>query len=106
MKSLNLIFVVLVESARSFVNTATRHLQPISLDPLFLNEAQKLFSTVTSTAQGITSDEEDDEIREALKRELLLLSSITNRGEYTSSMERDIIIDIVTQLGTRCSSCS
>jgi hypothetical protein len=46
-------------------------------------------------------DEEDAMIREDLKRELLLLSSVTNRGEYTSSEERDIIIDVVTQLGKK-----
>eukprot|EP00543_Licmophora_paradoxa_P001458 CAMPEP_0202457638 /NCGR_PEP_ID=MMETSP1360-20130828/14612_1 /ASSEMBLY_ACC=CAM_ASM_000848 /TAXON_ID=515479 /ORGANISM="Licmophora paradoxa, Strain CCMP2313" /LENGTH=291 /DNA_ID=CAMNT_0049077785 /DNA_START=26 /DNA_END=901 /DNA_ORIENTATION=+ len=43
-------------------------------------------------------EEEDELIRDALKRELLLLASVTNRGEYASSDERDIVIDLVTQL--------
>jgi len=42
--------------------------------------------------------EEDSEIRDALKRELLLLSSVTNRGEYASPEERDIFVDLITQL--------
>jgi hypothetical protein len=32
--------------------------------------------------------EEDDKIRDALKRELLLFSSVTNRGEYASEDEQ------------------
>jgi len=35
-------------------------------------------------------NEEDAEIREALKRELLLLSSVTNRGEYATVDEQNI----------------
>lgn len=46
----------------------------------------------------VDEKEEDAEIRDALKRELLLLASVTNRGEYASSDERDIAIDLVTQL--------
>jgi len=41
---------------------------------------------------------EDKIIREELKNELLLLSSVTNRGIYASDEERDILSDIVTQL--------
>ena len=43
-------------------------------------------------------NEEDALIRDALKRELLLLASVTNRGEYASSDEKDIVIDLVAQL--------
>ena len=43
-------------------------------------------------------DDNDVPIRDALKRELLLLASVTNRGEYATSEEIDIIIDLVTQL--------
>jgi hypothetical protein len=53
----------------------------------------------TDKTVTVTYDDDDEAIRDALKRELLLLSSVTNRGEYTSSEERDIVIDIVTQLG-------
>ena len=52
----------------------------------------------------VTYDDDDEAIRDALKRELLLLASVTNRGEYTSSEERDIVIDIVTQLGESATS--
>ena len=52
------------------------------------------------TEQDATVDLDDNDIpiRDALKRELLLLASVTNRGEYASSEEIDIIIDLVTQL--------
>lgn len=50
--------------------------------------------------QDVTVDLDDNDvpIRDALKRELLLLASVTNRGEYASAEEIDIIIDLVTQL--------
>ena len=43
-------------------------------------------------------DEDDAAIRDALKRELLLLSSFTNRGECASKDEQNILIDLVNQL--------
>ena len=46
----------------------------------------------------VDENEEDAQIREELIKELLLLSSVSDRGEYTSTDERDIIIDLVTQL--------
>lgn len=49
----------------------------------------------------VSTLDEDEDIRDALKRELLLLSSVTNRGEYASKDERDIAIDLVTQLEVR-----
>jgi hypothetical protein len=42
--------------------------------------------------------EEDALIRDALKRELLLLSSVTNRGEYAGREEQNMLIDLVAQL--------
>jgi PAP_fibrillin len=42
--------------------------------------------------------EEDGLIRDALKRELLLLSSVTNRGEYAGTDEQNMLIDLVAQL--------
>ena len=45
--------------------------------------------------------EEDDRIREDLKRELILLSSVTDRGMYASREEADIMVDIITQLEVR-----
>ena len=46
----------------------------------------------------VDENEEDALIRDELKRELLLLASTTNRGEYATSEERDIVIDLVNQL--------
>lgn len=37
-------------------------------------------------------------LRDALKRELLLLSSVTNRGEYAGADEQNMLIDLVAQL--------
>lgn len=57
-------------------------------------------SDLLPETKEVTVDERDEDalIRDALKRELLLLASVTNRGEYASSDERDIVIDLVTQL--------
>ncbi|KAG7362747.1 plastid lipid-associated PAP/fibrillin family protein [Nitzschia inconspicua] len=48
----------------------------------------------------VTVDEkkEDEVIRDSLKRELLLLASVTNRGAYATKDEQDIVIDLVAQL--------
>jgi hypothetical protein len=48
----------------------------------------------------VTVDENEDDalIRDALKRELLLVASISNRGEYASKDEKNIEIDLVAQL--------
>jgi len=43
-------------------------------------------------------NEDDALIRDALKRELLLLSSVTNRGEYASLDEQNMLVDLVSQL--------
>jgi len=57
-------------------------------------------SDLVSSVQDVVVDEDeaDANIRDELKRELLLLGSITNRGEYASREERDIVVDLVTQL--------
>ena len=47
---------------------------------------------------AVDEDESDEDIRDALKRELLLLATVTNRGECATNEERDIIVDLVTQL--------
>ena len=46
----------------------------------------------TKTAVVDTNDA-DVYIHDDLKRELLLLASVTNRGEFASPEERNIIID-------------
>lgn len=47
---------------------------------------------------AVDLDDDDAIIRDQLKRELLLLASITNRGDYATLEEKDIIVDLVTQL--------
>ena len=58
---------------------------------------------LVETERHATLDEDEDDaiIRDELKRELLLLASVTNRGEYATSDETNIIIDMVTQLEVR-----
>lgn len=46
----------------------------------------------------VDEKEEDVSIRDALKRELLLLASVTDRGSFASKDEKDIVIDLVAQL--------
>lgn len=46
----------------------------------------------------VDENEEDVQIRDALKRELLLLASVTNRGLYSNKDEAGLVLDIVTQL--------
>lgn len=46
----------------------------------------------------VDEKEEDEVIRDALKRELLLIASVTDRGAYATRDEQDIVIDLVAQL--------
>ena len=46
----------------------------------------------------VDTNEEDESIRTELKRELLLLSSVSDRGLFLSTEEKSIVEDIVTQL--------
>jgi hypothetical protein len=75
---------------------------PATLIQVFEDEQPSDYdsSELMPTEQDATVDLDDNDIpiRDALKRELLLLASVTNRGEYASSEEVDIIIDLVTQL--------
>ena len=63
---------------------------------------------LVETERHATLDEDEDDaiIRDELKRELLLLASVTNRGEYATSDETNIIIDMVTQLEVRTYGCN
>jgi hypothetical protein len=53
-----------------------------------------------ASTRQVTVDvkEEDEIIRGSLKSELLLLSSVTNRGEYATLDEQNALVDLVTQL--------
>ncbi|CAJ1929147.1 unnamed protein product [Cylindrotheca closterium] len=46
----------------------------------------------------VDDKEEDVKIRDALKRELLLLASVTNRGLFTNKDEAGLVLDLVSQL--------
>jgi len=46
----------------------------------------------------VDEKEEDIQIRDALKRELLLLASVTNRGLYSNKDEAGLVLDLVSQL--------
>jgi len=46
----------------------------------------------------VDENEEDIGIRDALKRELLLLASVTNRGLFANKDEAGLVLDLVSQL--------
>jgi len=46
----------------------------------------------------VDTDDDDAAIRDALKRELLLLSSVTNRGECATKDEQNVLVDLINQL--------
>jgi hypothetical protein len=45
-----------------------------------------------------SNNEQDAFIRDALKRELLILSSISDRGEYATKEEQNLLVDLISQL--------
>eukprot|EP00804_Cyclotella_cryptica_P009527 CCRYP_006243-RA/>CCRYP_006243-RA protein AED:0.00 eAED:0.00 QI:239/1/1/1/0.5/0.33/3/2173/304 len=59
-------------------------------------DANDLQSPTKTVAVDI--DEDDAAIRDELKRELILLASVTNRGMCASTEERNLVVDLVTQL--------
>ena len=50
---------------------------------------------------AVDEDEDDATIRDELKRELILLASVTNRGMCASREESNLVVDLVTQLEVR-----
>lgn len=51
----------------------------------------------TDKTVSVDMDESDAVIRDELKRELILLSSVTNRGSCATAEESNLVIDLVTQ---------
>lgn len=62
-------------------------------------DADDLQSPTKTVAVDI--DEDDAAIRDELKRELILLASVTNRGMCASTEESNLVVDLVTQLEVR-----
>jgi len=52
----------------------------------------------TQRTVSVDMNEEDAAIRDELKRELILLASVTNRGACASTEEENLVVDLVTQL--------
>jgi hypothetical protein len=52
----------------------------------------------TEQTVSVDIDEDDAVIRDELKRELILLASVTNRGMCASTEEENLVVDLVTQL--------
>jgi len=52
----------------------------------------------TEKTVSVDMDENDAIIRDELKRELILLSSVTNRGSCATTEESNLVVDLVTQL--------
>ncbi len=78
-------------SSSSFSSTPEYEEGPSDYDPSSLQ---------TTTTSSLFDNENDILLREELKRELLLISSITNRGQYLSPSDEEynILSDIITQL--------
>jgi hypothetical protein len=47
---------------------------------------------------NVDTDEDDATIRDELKRELILLASVTNRGTCATTEESNLVVDLVAQL--------
>lgn len=77
-------------SSSALQSTPNQDEGPSDYDPQDLLPSQKQSS--------VDDDEDDAIIRDELKRELLLLGSISSRGQYATPDEMNIIVDLVTQL--------
>jgi len=52
----------------------------------------------TQKKVSVDMNEEDAAIRDEIKRELILLASVTNRGTCAREEEKNLVVDLVTQL--------
>jgi len=84
------------------IRAAAQHRQPTHIfsmpdDPYPSDyDADDLESTDKTVS--VDMDENDAIIRDELKRELILLSSVTNRGACATTEESNLVVDLVTQL--------
>ncbi len=94
------------------MGTRASFVQPIAANVLYAGETKKCFTYSGNDFVGpsdvddlapieaptMDTNEDDQLIRDELKRELLLLASVTLRGDFVTKEEVLIIDDIVTQL--------
>lgn len=52
----------------------------------------------TEKRVSVDTNDDDAAIRDELKRELILLASVTNRGACATTEENNLVVDLVTQL--------
>jgi len=77
--------------SRTIVYSTTEDVGPSDYDPDTLFDSSIMPISVDTNS-------EDDIIRDELKRELLLFASVSDRGLLLSNEEKDIVVDIITQL--------
>ncbi|GKZ01457.1 hypothetical protein MPSEU_001096300 [Mayamaea pseudoterrestris] len=56
------------------------------------------YNTLPIKQAVVDLNEQDAYVRDALKRELLILASVTDRGEYSTKDEQNILVDLISQL--------
>jgi len=83
--------------ARSLLSTTTSLYQSMSTDDIPSDYQADDLSSGDQTVI-VDEDESDERIREDLKRELLLMASTTDRGEFARSDEKQLIVELVTEL--------
>ena len=101
MKSVSLlIFLWSARTVQSFVVAKCNWLNRIAPCFAYYDEQSPSDYSDVLDDKGLEVDtnEEDALIRDALKHEVLLLSSVTNRDEYASKDEQNMLVDLVAQL--------
>lgn len=89
---------------KSFFTVKKLQANSVSLSFTIDNDESSMVSSEFNASDDVplrdtlTAEEGDQLIRDELKRELLLLSSVTSRGDFADAEERAILNDIVTQL--------
>ena len=84
-------------SVRSLLSTTTILHQSMSTDDIPSDYQADDLSSGDQTVV-VDEDESDERIREDLKRELLLMASTTDRGEFARADEKQLIVELVTEL--------
>ena len=105
--ALLLLLYRLIDSSHAWVgsNPASRRLVPSSHSIFALTAFSEGtpsdtadYSTSAKQEAVVDANEADSLIRDALKRELLVLASVTDRGEYATKDEQNMVVDLISQL--------